>query len=129
MSVEFDELKKIRENPGDEINNMVEFSDEEGYGKFLDLHECYDKFINLKGVERVDYISYITSFDQLYDIPRDKKGGEYRQYLSRYVYSIEIKNMPTVCEIFSLSDYLYGFINRTRPLMDLEAQLSEILQV
>ena len=83
MSVEFDELKKIRETSGDDANNMVEFSDEEGYGKFLDLHECYDKFINLKGVDRMDYINYITSFDQLYDIPRDKKGGEYRTYLSR----------------------------------------------
>jgi hypothetical protein len=30
---------------------MVEFSDEEGYGKYLDLHECYEKFINLKGIE------------------------------------------------------------------------------
>jgi hypothetical protein len=35
MSVEFDELKKIRESPGDEANNMVEFSDEEGYGEDL----------------------------------------------------------------------------------------------
>ena len=34
MSVEFEELKKLRENPADEANNMVEFSDEEGYGKF-----------------------------------------------------------------------------------------------
>jgi len=110
MSVEFDELKKIRENPGDEVNNMVEFSDEEGYGKFLDLHECYDKFINLKGVDRVDYISYITSFDQLYDISRDRKGGEYRQYLT------------------SLSDYLYGFINRTRPLLDIDSEMNDLLQ-
>ena len=84
MSVEFDELKKIRETSGDDTNNMVEFSDEEGYGKFLDLHECYEKFINLKGVDKTDYINYITSFDQLYDIPRDKKGGEYRIYLSRW---------------------------------------------
>lgn len=30
---------------------MVEFSDEEGYGKYLDLHECYEKYINLKGIE------------------------------------------------------------------------------
>jgi splicing factor 3A subunit 3 len=30
---------------------MVEFSDEEGYGKYLDLYECYEKFINLKGIE------------------------------------------------------------------------------
>ena len=34
MSVEFEELKKLRENPADEANNMVEFSDEEGYGKY-----------------------------------------------------------------------------------------------
>ncbi len=27
---------------------LLLFSDEEGYGKYLDLHECYDKFINLK---------------------------------------------------------------------------------
>ena len=33
MSVEFDELKKLRENPNNEETNMVEFSDEEGYGK------------------------------------------------------------------------------------------------
>lgn len=29
----------------------MEFSDEEGYGKYLDLHECYEKYINLKGIE------------------------------------------------------------------------------
>lgn len=29
----------------------MEFTDEEGYGKFLDLHECYEKYINLKGIE------------------------------------------------------------------------------
>lgn len=29
----------------------VEFTDEEGYGKYLDLHECYEKYINLKGIE------------------------------------------------------------------------------
>lgn len=40
------------------INNLlnvlaapVEFTDEEGYGKYLDLHECYEKYINLKGIE------------------------------------------------------------------------------
>lgn len=31
--------------------DIVEFTDEEGYGKYLDLHECYEKYINLKGVE------------------------------------------------------------------------------
>lgn len=31
--------------------DFVEFTDEEGYGKYLDLHECYEKYINLKGIE------------------------------------------------------------------------------
>ena len=31
--------------------DLVEFTDEEGYGKYLDLHEVYDKFLNLRGVE------------------------------------------------------------------------------
>lgn len=69
MSVEFDELAKARENPTEEMASefsfgnffcggcidcfvdLVEFSDEEGYGKYLDLHECYEKYINLKGIE------------------------------------------------------------------------------
>ncbi|KAG8269239.1 Splicing factor 3A subunit 3 [Homalodisca vitripennis] len=51
MSVEFEELAKMRENPSEEFQNFVEFSDEEGYGKYLDLNECYEKYINLKGIE------------------------------------------------------------------------------
>jgi len=35
----------------DVVADLVEFTDEEGYGKYLDLHECYVKFINLKGIE------------------------------------------------------------------------------
>ena len=31
MSVEYDEVKKLRENPNDKANNMVGFSAEEGY--------------------------------------------------------------------------------------------------
>ena len=30
---------------------MVDFTDEEGYGRYLDMHECYIRFINLKGIE------------------------------------------------------------------------------
>ena len=31
--------------------DLIEFTDEEGYGKYLDLHEVYDKFLNLRGIE------------------------------------------------------------------------------
>lgn len=29
----------------------MEFTDEEGYGRYLDLHDCYLKYINLKSSE------------------------------------------------------------------------------
>jgi splicing factor 3A subunit 3 len=105
MSVEFDEFAKARENPTEEMANLVEFTDEEGYGKFLDLHECYEKYINLKGIEKVDYITYLATFDQLFDIPKERKTGEYRKYL--------------LC----LIEYLTWFVQRVKPLMDLDSDL------
>lgn len=102
MSVEFEELDKLRENPADESANTVDFTDEEGYGHFLDLHECYNKYINLKGFEKIDYISYLNTFDQLYEIPKDKKLSEYVKYLQM------------------LLDYLRDYCSRVTPLVDFE---------
>lgn len=33
------------------IADLVDFSDEEGYGKYLDLHALHREFINIKGME------------------------------------------------------------------------------
>ena len=38
---------------------MAEFLDEEGYGKYLDLHECHTRFINLKGMDVRHFLFYI----------------------------------------------------------------------
>jgi len=110
MSVEFEELKKIRESGGDAEGAAppIEFTDEEGYGKFLDLHECYEKYINLKGVEKIDYVTYLSVFDRLFDIPKEKKSSaDYRSYVG------------------GLLNYLYGFTQRTNPLLDLNEELTE----
>ncbi|ELW71014.1 Splicing factor 3A subunit 3 [Tupaia chinensis] len=48
MSVELVKLLKTRENPSEEAENLVEFTDEEGYGSYHALHDCYLKYINLK---------------------------------------------------------------------------------
>ena len=61
--------------------DLVEFTDEESYGKFLDLHQLYDRYINLKGVEKTDYLSYLGTFDRLFEIPRDKKSSEYKKWV------------------------------------------------
>ncbi|KAK4030082.1 Splicing factor 3A subunit 3 [Daphnia magna] len=110
MSMEFDDFAKQRESGADETNNLVDFTDEEGYGKYLDLHESYVKYINLKGIPKVDYINYLNIFDRLFDIPREKKNGEYRFYLQ------------------SLVDYLVDYVARVKPVMDLDNLFREIEQ-
>jgi len=110
MSMEFDDFAKQRENGSDEINNLVDFTDEEGYGKYLDLHECYVKYINLKGIQKVDYVTYLTIFDCLYDIPREKKNFDYRVYLQNLV------------------DYLANYVTRVKPVMDVDSLFVQIEQ-
>lgn len=110
MSVEFEELKKLRESGGDSeaAAPAVEFTDEEGYGKFFDLHECYEKYVNLKGIEKIDYVTYLTNFDKLFEIPKEKKNSsDYRHYLG------------------ALLDYLYDFTKRTKPLLDINDELGD----
>lgn len=48
MSVEFEELNSLREAT-DDNTTLVDFTDEEGYGKYLDLHHVYNKYCNIKG--------------------------------------------------------------------------------
>lgn len=56
-------------------------------------------------LQKVDYITYLGTFDQLFDIPKERKTGEYRRYL------------------IELVDYLRTFVSRIKPLMDLDADL------
>ncbi|UYV64273.1 SF3A3 [Cordylochernes scorpioides] len=109
MSVEFEELNKIRENPTEDSQNLVEFTDEEGYGKFLDLHECYDKYLNLKEIRKTDYLTYLSIFDQLFEIPREKKNSDYKRYLE------------------CLLDYLQDYTNRVKPLLDLNEEIEHVV--
>jgi len=43
--------------------DLVEFNDEEGYGKYLDLHQCFEQYINLKGIEVVPSIFTLFSLN------------------------------------------------------------------
>ena len=100
MAIEFEEFLKSRENPNEA--NLVDFTDEEGYGRFLDLNQCFHKYINLKGIEKIDYLSYLSIFDQLFEIPKDKKlNSEYIRYLE------------------TLLEYLQDFCSRVKPLLSL----------
>ena len=42
------------------IKALVDFTDEEGYGKFLDLHHIYTKYCNLKQFQVCTIITVVT---------------------------------------------------------------------
>lgn len=104
LSVEFEELQKAFQNP-EAMTALVDFTDEEGYGRYLDLHECFDAYINIKGIEKVDYIKYLETFDHVFDIPKERKNSEYRKYLEK------------------LLDYLHNYVARVKPLLNIDQEL------
>lgn len=115
MSIEFEALSLERENPDEEgavANNDVDFTSEEGYGKYLDLHECYIKYTNLKGVdgENIDYVTYLTLFDRLFEIPKERKSADYKRYLEM------------------LLNYLSNYTSRVKPLLDQKEEMEKVKQ-
>lgn len=48
-----------------EIGLERKFSGEESNGRYLDLYLLHEKFLNLKGVKKLSYLSYLDKFDRL----------------------------------------------------------------
>jgi len=108
------------------INNVFEppfekpqFTGEEANGKFVDMHNLYLEFINLKKIKESyesqvgDYLWYLQHFDQFQEISYSAKDKEFAKY-KRY-----LKNV---------AEYLKDFFCRTQPLTDfsvIEAQYKE----
>lgn len=88
---------------------LVDFTDEEGYGRYLDLHESYERYINLKGVQRMDYVTYLSNFDKMFELPKEKKNAVYRDYLS------------------NLIEYMEGYMSRIKPLLDMQDELNKVV--
>ncbi|KAJ0235244.1 Splicing factor SF3a60 [Hirschfeldia incana] len=91
------------------VKPVISFSGEEGAGRYLDLHDMYNQYINSKFGERVEYSVYLDVFSQPEKIPRKLKFS--RQYM---------KYME------ALLDYLVNFFKRTEPLQDLDKMLSKV---
>lgn len=111
MSIEFEMLAEDRGDPTEDMQTLADFTDEEGYGKYLDMHECYDKYINLKNIEKIDYLAFLASFDHLFEIQKERKNAEYRRYLEL------------------LLDYLQGYTNRLKPLLDVAGDEMEKIKI
>lgn len=51
----------------------VEFSGEEALGRYLDLHEHFNAFINSKFGRQLDYSGYLSALDAFEDVPRHQR--------------------------------------------------------
>ncbi|KAG6574238.1 splicing factor SF3a60 homolog [Cucurbita maxima] len=125
FSAFYDRLKEIREyhrrHPAARVVDVneedgllkeepqIEFSGEEAFGRYLDLHELYNQYINSKFGEAIEYSSYLDVFSQPQKISRKLKNSrQYREYLE------------------NLLAYLTYFFQRTEPLQDLDRIFSKV---
>ncbi|DBB14656.1 hypothetical protein WJX82_004178 [Trebouxia sp. C0006] len=109
---------EVTEAENDELASReeprVEFSGEEGQGRFLDLHEHYHTFINSKfghskeeaPKEYQDYVTSVTDFSQI--SRQHRMSRPYREYLQ------------------GLLGYLEQFYERTSPLGSLTKVYSKL---
>lgn len=56
----------------------IPFTGEEKYGKYLDLHELYDQFVNIPTFARIDYLDFLRKFSKFDKLPA------YRVYNKQY---------------------------------------------
>lgn len=126
FSAFYDRLKEIREyhrrhptaryvDTNDEYEQllkeepMIEFTGEEAFGRYLDLHELYNEYINSKFGQQIEYSAYLDLFSDTGKISRKLKlTRQYREYMQK------------------LLEYLVYFFERTEPLQDLERIFSKL---
>ena len=98
----------------DDKSAFPKFTGQEGFGRFVDLHEFYNQFFNLHKIRtakpeltrRLDYVTYLNNFDTFHEIPIKAKDSNYKQYL------------------VDLLNYLKSFFARTQPLLSV-AQIED----
>lgn len=95
-------------NNNDFLEHIVRFTGEEGFGRYLDLHSFFERFINLKGVNiaTIDYMKYLSIF---YTFPdRDaERNKDYQDYL------------------VDLFEYMVEFFKRSQPLFDIDGKIEQ----
>lgn len=107
------DVMDLDEEEDDILESM--FTGEEGRGRFFDMVELHEQYLNLRDstgqplVKRITYLAYLGVFDQFDDIPRAAKGEEYVKYLE------------------ALLQYIVSFYKRVKPLSDSEALQKEAL--
>ncbi|KAF2153526.1 putative splicing factor 3a subunit 3 [Myriangium duriaei CBS 260.36] len=82
----------------------LQFTGEEGYGRYFDLQQLHEEYVNLPGLKRrLNYLQYLDAFDDFGSFPRAEKMKEqYFTYLN------------------GLVRYLESFMRKVKPLENLD---------
>ena len=99
-------LGRIKEEGQSALDSL--FTGEEAYGRFVDLTNLHEEYLNLKSIKRITYLSYIVVCTDFTTITKNTRNAQYLEYLRH------------------LRDYFVSFLQRTRPLGDQVALLREI---
>ncbi|KAJ2432797.1 Pre-mRNA-splicing factor sap61, partial [Coemansia sp. RSA 2424] len=84
------------------------FSGEERLGRYVDLHEQHELYLNLKDSGRPSYLEYLAELHRFEAYPRrHKQQAEYARYLA------------------NLREYFEGFFERAMPLFDVSKAREE----
>ena len=62
-------------------NTLAGFILQEAFGKYLDMHELYNQFNNLKFEKPIEYSTYLDIFSQPHNLPRKVKFTMYSLFL------------------------------------------------
>jgi splicing factor 3A subunit 3 len=68
----------------------AKFSGEEGLGRYLDLTQSFQVFLNLKGAKKVSYLTFLEDFGKWEDLLpiETRRSGEYKGYVLFYAFFI-----------------------------------------
>lgn len=120
---------------------------QEAFGRYLDINELYQQYVNSKFGEPIEYSAYLDIFSETDKIPRKMKTTRwvaFSIYLSNMLiirrHPSFVWNMHTI--VFSvlvqfyrqyreylknLLQYLTSFFHRTEPLQDLDRIFSKVI--
>ncbi|GAM22796.1 hypothetical protein SAMD00019534_059710, partial [Acytostelium subglobosum LB1] len=122
FSAFYDRLREVKEYhrkfPALEVDRVgtslyytpnVTFSGNESHGRFLDLNELFEVYLNLPFVDKtLDYVGYLSLFNKFnYDDHQRFKNKMYRKYLDKLI------------------AYLQSFMERSQPMLDLKSILQD----
>ncbi|KAL2919530.1 Pre-mRNA-splicing factor sap61 [Polyrhizophydium stewartii] len=80
-----------------------DFTGEEGFGRYFDLHDSFNAYINLKNVKKMPYLAYLAEFDRFSAVPMEtRRSPAYLEYLE------------------TMRKYFESFFKRAKPLFNFE---------